>query len=78
MARKNKLPLIAQLRGEPLESLIPRLMVQYNGNLYKVASDLGVYPASIRNWLLKNGYQPPGQSHVWVKKTNLIADGEPS
>lgn len=68
MARNNKLPLIAQLRGEPLEKLIPRLMEQYNGNLYKVATDLGVYPASIRHWLKKNDFEPPGQSHIWVKR----------
>ena len=56
MPRSNRLPEIAAERGEPLESLIPRLYAHY-GNDEGVAADLGVHPNSIIHWRRTNGYE---------------------
>ena len=57
MAEFPKLELIS-LRsfGGPAEQVIPRLLEELE-TPFLVAVRMGVYPGSIRNWLLKNGYR---------------------
>ncbi len=68
MPYPHKLARIAELRAEPLELLIPRLLKKH-GTPYLVAVELGVYPNSIRYWLHKNGWR--------VSDGKWIAPGEP-
>jgi hypothetical protein len=64
----RKLQIIAKEQGEPLDTLIPRLIEEY-GTVYKVAVHLGVYPNTIRNWLMRSGYQQRKRpASVWVKE----------
>lgn len=53
MARSNRLIDKARQIGEPLESLIPRL-IEEEGSIYRAALALGVTPNSIQYWLRKN------------------------
>lgn len=48
-----KLEQIASDAGEPLETLIPRV-IREQGSVHKAAIVLGVYPNAIRHWLEKN------------------------
>jgi hypothetical protein len=63
---KDKLQKIAQQKGEPCTILIPRLLEEH-GTPFRVAVVLGVYPNTIRHWLLKNGYQSINRK--WIKTT---------
>ncbi len=57
MAGFPKLELVSQqLYAEPADKVIPRLLDEL-GTPFLVAIRMGVYPGSIRNWLLKNGYR---------------------
>lgn len=53
MAETHKLLKLAVEKGERLETLIPRTLVE-RGTVLQTAYALGVYPASIYNWLKKN------------------------
>jgi hypothetical protein len=66
--RPNKLKDIADELGEPLETLIPRI-VQEEGAVHRAAVRLGVAPNSINNWLKKHGYRPVTTMTVtWAKE----------
>lgn len=53
MAETHKLLKLAVEVGERLETLIPRTLEE-KGTVLQTAYALGVYPASIYNWLKKN------------------------
>lgn len=66
--RAGRLQAIAQELGEPIETLVPR-MVQQTGSVARAAYALDVSPNSILYWLKKLGYEPHQSSSViWVKK----------
>lgn len=57
MSEFPKLELISQRSfGGTADQVIPRLLEELE-TPFLVAVRMGVYPGSIRNWLLKNGYR---------------------
>lgn len=46
----------ARFGGEPLDTLIPRLLSQ-EGTIHLTAVALGVYPNAIRHWCKSNGFE---------------------
>lgn len=74
MPMPNKLQKQAIERGEPLETLIPRLLDEL-GTMYAVAVDLGVYPNTILNWLNKNNYRYNTKKKAWMKKRTRKSPG---
>jgi hypothetical protein len=56
MNTPGKLKAISEELGEPLESLIPRVISE-EGSILQTAVRLGVAPNTIQNWLKNNGYR---------------------
>ncbi len=54
--QQGKLKTIEQEYGEALETLIPRLLIDFGG-VFKLAVRLNVYPNTIYHWLASNGFQ---------------------
>lgn len=50
----NSLKAAASRYGKPLEQLIPELLAS-EGTIYGVAVKLGVYPNSVRHWMVAHG-----------------------
>lgn len=57
MARRFKLRQAQVDRGEDLNTLIPRLLEQYEGRQGEVAKELGVSQAAVSGWLKNNGFR---------------------
>lgn len=70
--RSGRLKAIALEMGEPIETLIPR-MVEEEGTAMGAAMRLGVTVNTVRYWLLKLGYEArPKHAIVWEK----VEEGE--
>lgn len=66
MPLSHRLKQIEAERGEDASVFIPALLAEH-GTPHKIAIVLGVYPNTIRNWLLNNGYQV--ENGVWTRTT---------
>lgn len=56
MPRKDRLPEIEREHGEPLETLIPRVLNEH-GSMELAAQELGVHPNTILRWCKRNGVE---------------------
>jgi len=66
MPKTNILNEINPATGEPKHKSIPPLMRVHNSPT-TVGMQLGVYPNSIRHWLLKNGWSYDKDSKRWTE-----------
>lgn len=60
----GKLPKIAKARGQTVEGMMEGLIAAYKTPVL-VANVLGVYPNTVRHWLVTNGYRSIDKQ--WVK-----------
>jgi hypothetical protein len=56
-----------ELFGESMDTLIPKLLEKHGHRLFLVATELKVYPNTVRHWLSKRGWTFDHEINRWVK-----------
>lgn len=64
MAKPHRLSELEKASGEPLDTLIPRV-VNEKASQKAAAKELNLAESTVSDWLRKNGYKPVTQ---WVKQ----------